>query len=322
MVSESTNPQGATQTFTPPKNVLREPKEKIYGDISAKWFIITGCWCVLSLVFGLPIIIIQKSLLQNMFIAAFVVWWVVYFLNIRTVEMYDETVLTIKFFIAGLMGKHTVCVLDMDLETLQSYIPIVKIHDKGLIEFTQHRFGVIIDYISTVDPEMDLESHYVEIGSIHDRLVAGMLLKWIALSKFGTPALIMKKLEKQMRDPKTTKKQFEFFESQYKEIKKGKITPDWEFTAFLGLGTFEGSHENTNFIGRVFVKIKNLFKRLFKVNPDIDTRTPLQRAQDKMEEELPGFLDGLIEAKMIAYQVTDNQEIIKKYIRHMVPRDI
>lgn len=239
----------------------------------------------------------------------------------RKVEMFDETWLTIKFILEEYMEFHQVYKWDIDLATLQTYIPIVKIHAGGLIEFTRNRFALLVDFVPTTNPEMDLESHYLNIQAIHNRLVKGMTLKWISLSKFGAPAMILNKLEKQMKNPKTTKKEFALIESQYKKIKKGKITPDWEFTAFLGLGEFEGPHEYTTFVGRIFIRIRNRFLKIFKVREETDTRTPLERARERMENELPTLLEGMADAQMRIDLLTEKEVIVKKLIKHLIPRD-
>jgi hypothetical protein len=283
MSDTSTNPQSWQQKYTKNKP-LRKAKETVYAGISVTWFYITGFFAVLTVLAAFPLIIVHNLIFQSFIIALIVVLWVIYAIYFRTTEHYHETMLKIRFIIDEYLGKHQICKFAIPLEELQTWIPIVNVLSKGLIQFTQKKYGLLINvgWGNVTDEEM--ERHLIQIQSIINRLSGDMMIKFIASSRFGTPSPLLKKLEKKMNNPKINKADFNILLSQYIRIKKGKVTPDWDFKVFLGLGTCES----------------------------------IEAAQEKMIEELPGILDVLPNAEVI----TDRNEIAKQYIQFMVPRDL
>ena len=283
----STNIQSWKQKYTSNKP-LRKSKEQVYAGQNMKWFYIVGFWVLVSIGMLYPLILFSNIVFECFIIALELVWWLLYLKNFRTVEMYDETLLTIKFMLADYKGAHEVCKFDMDLSMLQTYIPIKRIHDDGLIEYTRGRFGVLIEYFPPTDPGDQMESHLLDIQAIINRLSGDMQVNFISSSRFGTKSPLLKKFERMINDPTTDKKHVKIIKSQYDKIKSGKPSPDWAFFISLGLG----SHPN------------------------------VEEAADRLNTEVPGFLDGLIDAGIVASQITSETDIVKNFIQFMVPRDL
>lgn len=283
---QSTNTQGWKQKYTTNKP-LRKAKEQVYAGISMQWFYIFAFWCVVFLFLATPTVVVHNWVLKCLGIAVCVVWWVIYLFHFRTCEHYEESMLTIRFMFDEYKGNHEVCKFDMDLEKLQTYIPVKAIHENGLIQFTRGRFGVLIEYFPPSDPGEQMEAHLLNIQGLINRLSGDMQANFISSSRFGTQSPLLKKLERMINDPKTSKKNLKLIKSQYDKIKSGKPTPDWAFYIALGLG----SHAT------------------------------IEDAKETLNTELPGFLDGLSDAGIVASQITDKTEIVKRYIQFMVPRD-
>jgi hypothetical protein len=285
--NESTSPQNWQQKYTKNKP-LRKAKETVYAGISVKWFYITGFFAIVSVFAAFPILIIHNTVFQCFNIALIAFWWVIYGVYFRTTECYDETMLILRFIFDEYLGKHQVCKFDIPLAELQSFIPIVAVLANGLIKFTKNKYGVLIDvdWHNTADEEM--ERHLISIQAIINRLSGDMMIKFIASSRFGTPSPLLKKMEKKMSDPNTCKTDFKLFMSQYERIKNGRVTPDWDFKLFLGLGTC----------------------------------TTLKEAEDRLLDELSGIMDALEDMKVPANVIVDRNEIAKHYIQFMIPRDL
>lgn len=285
--STSTNTQSWRQQYTGNKP-LRKAKETVYANISLKWFYIVGCWAILSILIFLPLTVTNNIVLQCAVIAIEIMWWVLYLINFSTVEKYDESLLTLKFIVADYKGAHDVCKFDMDTSMLMTYIPIKKVHDKGLIEYTRGRFGVLIRYWPPADPGDQMESHLLAVQAIINRLAGDMQINFISSSRFGTKSPLLRKFEKMINDPSVSSKNVNLIASQYSTVKQGKTTPDWAFYISLGLGS----------------------------HPTVED------AADRLNTEVPGFLDGLDDADIRAEQITSETEIVKNFIQFMVPRDL
>jgi hypothetical protein len=279
----STTPQNWQQKYTKNKP-LRKAKETVYAGISVTWFYIVGVFAIITVLATFPLIFIHNIIFQCLIVSLIVVLWAVYLIYFRTSELYYETMLKVRFILDEYMGKHQICKFDMPLEELQTYIPIINVLQNGVIQFTQKRYGILINigWQNITDEEM--ERHLINIQSIINRLSGDMMIKFIASSRFGTPSPLLKKLERKMNDPQTAKADFNLLLSQYDRIKNGKVTPDWDFKVFLGLGTCES----------------------------------IDAAQEKLMEELPGIMDVLPNAEVIM----NRNEIAKQYIQFMVPRDL
>lgn len=287
--TNSTNVQAWTQKYTKQKP-LRKAKETIYANITLKWCAILTVWAVVSVIMLFPIFRTNDWIVESFFEALILAWWGIYIIYFRTCEMFDTTLLKITFIIDEYLGNHSVTKFDMEVETLQAYVPIVDIVDKILIRFTKNRYGVLIQYWPLSEPgdNIAMERHLQAVQAIFNRLSGDMMINLIGSSRFGTPSPLLKKIEKKLNDPKTNKKNFAIWKSQYDLLKSGKVTPDWEFNAFLGLGTC----------------------------------ATVDEAQEKLLTELPGIMDGFDDAGILAETISGKDELVKRYIQFMIPRDL
>lgn len=283
----STNTQSWKQKYTGNKP-LRKAKETVYAGISVHWFYVAGFWSIVSILLALPLVAISNVIIQCFIIALEVMWWFLFLTKFRTCEMYDESMLTLKFMMADYKGAHEVCKFDMDVSMLQTYIPVKKIHSRGLIEYTKGRFGVLIEYWPPTDPGDQMENHLLNVQAIINRLAGDMQINFISSSRFGTESPLLRKFERMISDPRTPQKNVKLIKSQYDKVKSGKTSPDWAFYIALGVG----SHAT------------------------------VEDAYERLNTELPGFLDGLSDAGILASQITSETEIVKNFIQFMVPRDL
>lgn len=286
MTETSTNPQSWKQKYTSNKP-LRKTKEQVYVGISVKWFKIAIMWSFVSVLLAVPMVALHSWLWIAILVLVQTIWWGIFALFFRSCEKFDETMLTIKFMIAGLQNKHEICKFDMDLGELRTYIPVVEIFKGGLIQYTRGRFGVLIKYNPPTDPGDKMEAHLLDIQAIINRLSGDMQVTFISSSRFGMKSPILRKLEKMILDGARPKKHIIIIKSIYDKIVGGKTTPDWAFYVSLGLG----SHAT------------------------------VEEAMEMLVSEVPGFIDGLENAHLNPVLVTDRMEIIKTFIQFMVPRD-
>jgi hypothetical protein len=287
--STSSNPQtaGWQQHYTKNKPI-RKTKETAYAGISVKWFYVTGFWAIVSLCMAVPLYLVSDVVLQSFLIALNIAWWGIYLAYFRTCDLYDKSILVLKFMFDEYSGLHQIYKFDMDVKTLQSHFPIVGVLEDGLIRFTQDRYGVLINYIPLQVTEEDTERHLMSIQSIINRMSGDMMVKFIGSSRFGTPSPLLKKIEKKMNNPKTSKKDYNLLLSIHDKVKTGDLTPDWDFNIFLGFGK-------------------------------CDT---VDDAKEMLLTELPGFMDGLENAGILAEQIIDRDEIVKSYKQFLIPRDL
>lgn len=286
MADTSTTTQGWKQKYTG-NRPLRKAKEQVYAGISVRWFYIVGFWCVISILLTIPLIAYRHWIFTCFIVSVEIAWWSVYLLYFRSCEKYDESMLTLKFFVAEMLGKHEVCKFDMDENMLNTYISVKSIYDSGLIQYTRGRFGVLIKYTPPTDPGDQMESHLIDVQGIINRLSGDMQVAFISSSRFGTQSPLLKKFERMINEPGVPKKNVRLIKSQYDKIKSGKPSPDWAFYISLGLG----SHAT------------------------------VEDAEERLTTEVPGFLDGLDAANISAELITDKTEIVKCFLQFMVPRD-
>jgi hypothetical protein len=282
------NPQTPNPYLSTPKTI-KKAREEVYAGISFKWFLIITVWAGVSVVLSLPLFFVHNTVIKCFILAAELVWWSIYALHFRTVDLFDETLLKLSFMWDAYCGLHTVSKYTMKIKFLEMIFPLKAIHEGGLIEFTNKKYGILIGYTPPKVQAEDRQIHRLNMQKVIDRLTGDMMLMFIGSSRQSMRTPVLKKITKAMNGKEVPKHIYKYLYSLYKFVNsKGKSTPQWNFYMFLGLGVCEN----------------------------------LEAAYSKMTSELPGFLDALENAKIRAEPFTDPKEIAKQYHQFCIPEKL
>lgn len=283
------NPQtGAVNVPTP--KTIKKAREEVYAGISFKWFVIITIWALVSMLGTIPYFIFHNNMLIQCFIVAMqLVWWGIYATNFRTVDMFDATLLKLSFMWDHYCGLHTISPYTMKVKFLEKKFPLKDIHSRGLIEFTNKRYGLLIGYTAPKVNPQDKHVHDLNVQKVLDRLTGDMMLAFITASRHSMRGPIVRKITKKMDEKNIPKHIYKYLYSMYQHVvSKKKLTPTWDFYIFFGLGTLPN----------------------------------LEEAYSKMDSELPGLMDALENANMLADVFKDPQEIAKHYRQFCIPEKI
>lgn len=144
----------------PPKTITKVNPDRFLDFMCLHtWILLStvavwlGCFFMINRVTETP-----YKLLYGLVIIFTLIVWVKYFRTDDLVQFQKDRMI---FFIAGLRGKHSIDVYAEKLKALMKIIPIVAIHEDGLIEFDSRQHGII----SKIKILLRMErKHYNEYG--------------------------------------------------------------------------------------------------------------------------------------------------------------
>ena len=286
--------------------MIKKGREEVYAGVSFKWFTIITIWACGSVVGFVPYTFLDMiaanyltflnwspESLANLvmvakcaIVALELVLWGIYAKHFRTVDQFDETLLKLSFMWDQYCGLHTTSPYNMKVKFLEMKFPLRDVHKHGLIEFTQKRYGVLIGYIAPQVNPQDKSIHDLNIQKLLDRLTGDMMISFITASRHSMRGPIIRKITKRMNEKNVPKHIYKYLDSMYNHVKNNdKLTPTWDFYIFLGLG----KHDT------------------------------LDDAYSSLNSELPGIMDALENASMIATVFKDPKEIAQQYRQFCIP---
>jgi hypothetical protein len=111
---------------------------------------------------------------------AIVAIWIKYF---ATFEKVDQQKLRVKFFYAGIQGKHVINKFSVPVSFLERLVPIVGIHESGIIEFKGGKYGVLMETYPVRISEEEREGHEKRLEKVINGIPSNTHFKTIACSR-------------------------------------------------------------------------------------------------------------------------------------------
>jgi hypothetical protein len=160
--------------------------------------------------------------------------WIKYF---STFEKVDRRKLRVKFFYAGIQGKHVINTYTEPVTNLEKIIPILKIHEDGIIEFRGGIFGALIKLNPVRISEEEREIHEKRIEKIINGLPVNTHFKTLSCSRLEPRKPILRYILELIGKSKGEKATDIHLSTLYTKISEDNSPViSWQYYAFLSLG--------------------------------------------------------------------------------------
>jgi len=260
---------------------MSKVESKTHMGASVQWWFVLSAWLIISL--GLLYPIANRSIVYPyIFIIIFIliVWWILFIIYFRNTPVQNHTWLHIQFLYRAYTGKTEIMKYVVPLRTLENIIPIKEAYSHGIIKFKFGQWGIILREVSNRIDNEDLQFHLGLIKNVLDSMPDDIIVKVISSSHVNFENNLESTLLNLSNDKSKTSQQREHLYGLYQELKQDQSDKiDWRTVIFIDLGK----------------------------HPDFES------AEIKMQEFLPGFIDGLARADAYCVPVIDESEITLLY---------
>ena len=167
--------------------------------------------------------------------------WINYF---STFEKVDRQKLRVKFTVQNMQGKHVINTFDISVAFLEKLVPIVSVHDNGIIEFKNNEYGVLMEMAPMRISEEERKTHEIRIEKVVNGIPANTHFKTISCSRLEPRKPILKYLlevaEKSNGDIATDL----HLVGLYNKIAGDNSSViSWKYYAFISLGKWKTADE-------------------------------------------------------------------------------
>jgi hypothetical protein len=167
--------------------------------------------------------------------------WITYF---ATFEKVDRQKLRVKFFFQGIQGKHVINKFAVPVSFLERLVPIVGIHQDGIIEFKGNKYGVLMETYPVRISEEEREGHEKRLEKVINGIPSNTHFKTIACSRLEPRKPILQYLldvSCNSNGDKATDLHLAGLYSKIAEDNSPVIS--WKYYAFLSLGEWKTQDE-------------------------------------------------------------------------------
>ena len=260
---------------------MSKVESKTHMGASSQWWYVLTFWLFISLILVYPVA--NRSIVYPyIFIILFIllIWWIIFLVYFRNTPTQNHTSLHIKYLYRAYTGKTLIMKYVVPVRTIENIIPIKEVFEHGIIKFKFGHWGMILREVSNQIDTDDLIYHLDVIKSVLDSMPDDIAIKVISSSFVDFENNIELTLFDLSKDKTKTDQQREHLYELYQEILKDETDKiDWRSIIFIDLGK----------------------------HPDFES------AEIKMQEFLPGFIDGLVRAEAYCVPVTDENDITFLY---------
>ena len=160
--------------------------------------------------------------------------WIKYF---STFEKVDERKLKVKFFFAGMQGKHVINQYSEPVTYLEKIIPILKIYEDGIIQFRGGIFGALFELNPVRISEEERAIHEKRIEKIINGLPVNTHFKTLSCSRLEPRKPILRYILDLISKSNGEKATDIHLTTLYTKISEDNSPViSWKYYAFLSLG--------------------------------------------------------------------------------------
>lgn len=163
--------------------------------------------------------------------------WINFF---STFEKVDKQKLRVRFTVQNIQGKHVINTFDIKVSFLEKLVPIVAVHEKGIIEFRGNKYGLLMETFPMRISEEERELHEKRMEKVVNGIPANTPFKTLSCSRLEPRKPILKYLldvaEKSNGDIATDL----HLAGLYNKIAGDNSSViSWKYYAFIGLGEWK-----------------------------------------------------------------------------------
>jgi hypothetical protein len=269
----------------PPKTITKVSDDRFLD------FTCLHTWILLATIGGalylFNLIARSEGALQGAYVAlliAIAYLWIKYF---ATFEKVDRQKLRVKFFFHGIQGKHIINQYTEPVANLEKIIPIISIHEGGIIEFRGGLFGVLFELNPIRISEEERAIHEKRVEKVINGLPVNTHFKTLSCSRLEPRKPILRyilDLLSKSNGEKATDIHLSGLYSKISEDNSPVIS--WKYYSFLSLGEHKTISEARIQYGAV---VPGLLKNMgaARLTPKVYTeRNDIIRAYRTMFSEL------------------------------------
>ena len=143
----------------------------------------------------------------------------------------------LKFFISDNQGKHVINSFDSTAEDLEKFIPIKKIHEGGIVEFSGNEYGIIMETHPNRISDDERKAHEKKLEKLVNSIPANTPFKTLSCSVLEPRKPILNFLLELASQAGTFKPKNRHLTDLYLKISgdDSKVIA-WKYYAFLSLG--------------------------------------------------------------------------------------
>ncbi len=273
-----------------PGSIGREKFRPAYG-MDSRMFYVLMAWAFISLIFLLPVLVnLVTGYAAMVMVVLFLGWWAFFYKYLRSPKHIEKAFLFAGYLLRTKRSEHIIAKYTQPLEYLSSSLPVKKIHEGGLIEYygKTQAWGVLLK----VDPfrvsDDDLDGHQAQLTSVFNSLPEGVKLTVINTSYVDESQQFINTVRNAANDPEITRPQREHLAELHRELSyDDSVIVDWS------------------------ILISVIF----------DNAQSLKDATVKMGEYVPGIVNGLLDAGLMSFILTEKTDVVTEF-RKMIGAQI
>jgi hypothetical protein len=220
----------------PPKTIT-QIKDYDYLDFTSSFTIILLIFVIVA--FGLVLEIgIQPSVIIKAVLVVFLAGWsYTWYKLLSSPEKTEKTLLTLRFRYKDTRGRHIINKFDSYDKTLLSIVPIVGIHNDGIIEFKGKKWGIVMELHPKRISDEEREAHEKRMEKVVNGIPANTHFKTIACSRLEPRKPIMQYILEITSQSSGKKATDQHLAGLYNKVASdGTPVISWKYYAFQSLG--------------------------------------------------------------------------------------
>jgi len=219
---------------------LSKLKEKAFATVSYLWCAVAFVWVLVSFIIVIPVLLFSLGLIGNCIIVGILLfWWSVGFIWFRDTHKMDATLLFLNFTSRAIREKNIIAKYKLPVELLKEIIPIEAVHDHGLIQFTENRYGVLLRIDAPRVSDNNLAAHNTKMENLVNSLYGDQMVKTYTACKNHKDNGLRDSLITRMNED-ISQRSKEHLNSIYQHIEKTNTTTNiWITWMLVMMGLFD-----------------------------------------------------------------------------------
>jgi len=220
----------------PPKTITKIQDDQ-FLDFSSPFTWVMMVFISVALVIIFELGNVHTLVFQIVTVLALVLWLVIWIKYFSSSEKVTKQFAVFHFKVNDVKGQHVINKFEVPVSFLQKLVPIVAIHEGGIIEFTEKKYGILMETFPVRISDEERKEHEKRIEKVVNGIPANTHFKTIACSRLEPRKPLMQYLLDITSKSTGKKATNQHLVSLYNKV-AGDNTPviSWKYYAFQSLG--------------------------------------------------------------------------------------
>lgn len=167
----------------PPKTITQVKDDRFLDFTCLHTWILTGAILSILYLFNAMARSIDNKPLMVLYVALLLAVVTIWAKNFATFDQVEKRKLKVLFFIDGMSGNHVINNFSSPVSFLEKLVPLVAVHENGVIEFKDNQFGTLMETHPLRISEEERPKHERKIEKIINGIPTNLHFKTIACSR-------------------------------------------------------------------------------------------------------------------------------------------